>query len=75
MSGTSLGSLHGRRGAARLLDLGGEGFEAVAAASHQHDGGVVLGEPAGGGLADTAARAGDERDGSGQFRCHGLLSS
>jgi hypothetical protein len=57
--------LHGQRGAAGLLDLAGEGFEAVHAAGHHYDGRAVLGEPAGGGLADAAARAGDEGDGSG----------
>src|SRR6266567_589944 len=64
-----------RRGAARLVDLGGEGFQPVPAAGHQRDAGTVLGELAGGGGADTAAGAGDEGGGAGQFRCHGLLSS
>jgi hypothetical protein len=55
----------GQRGAARVLDAGGEGLQAVAAAGHQRDAGAVPGEPAGGGGADAAARAGDERGGAG----------
>ena len=65
----------GQRRAARVLDAGGEGLKAVAAAGHKRDAGAVLGEPAGGGGADTAARAGDERGGAGQFRCHGCCPS
>jgi hypothetical protein len=40
----------GQRGAARLVDLGGEGFQTVPAAGNQRDGGTVLGEPAGGSI-------------------------
>ena len=65
----------GQRGAACVLDVGGEGLQAVAAAGHERDAGAALGEPAGGGGADTAARAGDERGGAGQFRCHGCCPS
>src|SRR5260370_26788622 len=54
---------YGQRGAARLADLGGEGFKTVPAAGHQRDGGAMLGEPAGGGRADAAARAGDQGGG------------
>jgi hypothetical protein len=39
---------HDQRGAARLVDLGGEGFQTVLAAGHQRDGGAVLGELEGG---------------------------
>jgi hypothetical protein len=53
-------------GAARLLDLGGEGVQAVAAPRDDGDGGAERGESAGGGGADPAARAGDERGGPGQ---------
>jgi hypothetical protein len=66
---------HGQGGAAGLVDLGGEGFQAVQAPGHQRDGGTVRCELAGGGGADPAARAGDEGDGAGQCRCHGVLSS
>jgi len=66
---------HGQRGAARVLDVGGEGLQTVTAAGHERDGGAVLGEPAGGGGADAAAGAGDERGGAGQFRCHGCCPS
>ncbi len=55
---------HGQRGAARLADLGGESFQTVPAAGNQRDGGTVSGEPAGGGSADAAARAGHERGGA-----------
>jgi hypothetical protein len=67
--------LHDQRGATLLVDVGGEGLQAVEAAGHERDAGAVLGEPAGGGGADTAARAGDERGGAGQFRCHGCCPS
>ena len=56
--------LDGQRGAACVLDVGGEGLQAVAAAGHERDAGAVLGESAGGGGADTAAGAGDERGGA-----------
>jgi hypothetical protein len=62
---------HGQRGAARFVDPGGEGFEAVPAASNQRDGGTVLGELAGGGSADAAARTSDQCGGAGQCRFHG----
>ena len=55
----------GQRGAARLVDVGGEGLQTVAAAGHERDAGAILGEPTSGGGADTAARAGDERGGAG----------
>jgi hypothetical protein len=62
---------HGQRGASRLVDLGGEGLQAVPAAGHERDAGTVPGEPAGGGGTDTAARAGDEGGCAGQCRFHG----
>jgi hypothetical protein len=55
-------------GAARLVDLGSEGFQTVPAAGHQRDRGTVVGEPAGGSGADPVARAGDEGDGPGEVR-------
>ena len=58
---------HHERGAARLVDVRGQGLEAVAAAGHKRDGGTVLGELASGGGADTAARTGDEGGGASQF--------
>jgi hypothetical protein len=61
---------HGQRGAARLVDLGGEGLQTVPAAGNQRDAGTVPGELAGGGSADTAARAGDQGGGAGQCRFH-----
>jgi hypothetical protein len=64
---------HDQRCAARLVDLGGERFQPVLAAGHQGDGRAVFGELAGGGSADTAARAGDEGDGAGKFRSHGTF--
>src|SRR5258708_1854428 len=65
---------HRQRGAARLVDLGGEGFQTVPAAGNQRDRGAVLGEQAGGGSADAAARARDQGGGAGQFRFHGMFS-
>jgi hypothetical protein len=59
--------LYGQCGAARVLDVVGEGLQTVAAAGHERDAGAVLGESAGGGGADAAARAGDERCGAGQW--------
>jgi hypothetical protein len=46
----------------------------VRAASNQRHGGTVLGEPAGGGSADAAARTSDQGGGAGQCRFHGMLS-
>jgi hypothetical protein len=40
----------------------------VPAAGHEHDGGAVVGELAGDGGADAAARAGDDRGGAGTRR-------
>jgi hypothetical protein len=65
---------HGQRGATRLADLGGESFQTVPAAGNERHGGTVLGEPAGGGSADAAARASDQGGGAGRFRFHGVLS-
>jgi hypothetical protein len=65
---------HHQRGAARLVDRAGEGFQAVLAAGDERDGRSVLGEFEGGGGAYAAARAGDEGRGAGQLRFHGELS-
>src|SRR6185369_13020940 len=50
-----------QRGAVGLLDLGGEGLQAVAAADHERDAGGAVGEPARG-------------DGAAQWRCHRVSS-
>jgi len=53
-----------REGVAALLgDLLGQQVDPVLAAGDEHDGGALGGEPAGGGLTDAAAGAGDQCDG------------
>jgi hypothetical protein len=61
--------LNYERGAARGLDLGRQRLQAVAAPGNERDGGAVGSEPARGGGADPAARAGDEGNGTGELRC------